>query len=483
MIRRTTTFPGRMLMFASAVLLVSGCANTAIRGNFESAQAVTRDKLEADVQWLTTDEARRQARSDTDRLLAQPLSGDDAVRIALGYSPAVQAMLFEAAAASAGATQAARLPNPVFSFEHLLRNEGGLREIEIGRVLAFSVYDLVLLPTRLRLADHQQAQTRLELAARIVAAATDARQAWIRAVAAQQRVQYFGQVKSAADASAELARRMQAVGNFSKLQRAREQAFSADAVAQLARAQQAARSTREALVRALGLDASQALAMTLPDRLPDLPAKLRDEQAVMQAALDQRLDVRIAKANLEFTAREQGLTQVTSFVNSFDVAGVRNTETGREPQKGYALDVALPIFDFGDAARTRAAATYMAALNHTAQSIVEASSQVRETYAAYRTADDVAKHYRDEIVPLHKVISEENMLRYNGMLIGVFELLADAREQIASVVQAIDAQQDFWLADADLQAALIGRPLARVASETGSMAGRSAVARQAMELQ
>src|SRR6185503_17771879 len=109
-------------------------------------------------------------------------------------------------------------------------------------------------------------------------------------------------------------------------------------------------------------------------------------------------------------------------------------------------------------------ATYMAALNHTAQSIVEASSQVRETYAAYRTADDVAKHYRDEIVPLHKVISEENMLRYNGMLIGVFELLADAREQIASVVQAIDAQQDFWLADADLQAALIGRPLARVAS-------------------
>jgi outer membrane protein TolC len=482
MIRRTTTFPGRTLIIASTVLLVSGCANTAIRGNFESAQAVTRDKLGADVQWLTTDDARRQARSDVDRLLTQPLGADEAVRIALGYSPAVQATLFEAAAESAGATQTARLPNPVFSFERLLRNEGGLREIEIGRALAFSVYDLVLLPTRLRLVDHQQEQTRLELATRIVRAATDARQAWVRAVAAQQRTQYFGQVKSAADASAELARRMRAVGNFSKLQRAREQAFSADAVAQLARAQQAARSTREALVRALGLDASQALAMTLPERLPDLPAKPRDEQAVMQAALDQRLDVRIAKANLEFIAREQGLTQVTSFINSFDVAGVRNTETGREPQKGYALDVALPIFDFGDATRSRADATYMAALNHTAQSIVEASSQVRETYAAYRTADDVAKHYRDEIVPLHKTISDENMLRYNGMLIGVFELLADAREQIASVVQAIEAQQDFWLADADLQAALIGRPLAGVISEAGSMAGVSATARRALEL-
>ena len=44
------------------------------------------------------------------------------------------------------------------------------------------------------------------------------------------------------------------------------------------------------------------------------------------------------------------------------------------------------------------------------------------------------------------------------MLIGVFELLADAREQIMSVAQSIDAQRDFWLADARLQAALIGPP-------------------------
>jgi len=42
-------------------------------------------------------------------------------------------------------------------------------------------------------------------------------------------------------------------------------------------------------------------------------------------------------------------------------------------------------------------------------------------------------------VPLKQRISEENVLRYNGMLIGVFELLADARSQIASVNAAIEA--------------------------------------------
>ena len=44
-------------------------------------------------------------------------------------------------------------------------------------------------------------------------------------------------MKEAADASNELARRMAAAGNFSKLAQMREQSFYADATAQLARAQ------------------------------------------------------------------------------------------------------------------------------------------------------------------------------------------------------------------------------------------------------
>jgi outer membrane protein TolC len=81
---------------------------------------------------------------------------------------------------------------------------------------------------------------------------------------------------------------------------------------------------------------------------------------------------------------------------------------------------------------------------------------VREAYSGYRTAFDLAKHYREEIVPLRKRISDENVLRYNGMLISVFELLADARQQIASVNAYIEALRDFWLAEAGLELALTG---------------------------
>ncbi|AKJ27142.1 TolC family protein [Caldimonas brevitalea] len=458
------------LAAVTAALLLAGCASTAIDQNFQGVQRLTQDRLGAEVKWLSSDEARRQAQADVDATLAQPLTADAAVRLALAHSPALQAALFEGAAASAGATQSARLPNPIFTFERLVRREGGETELDIGRMLGISVFDFLLLPARQRRADFQQQQIQLRLASDVVQSAIAARQNWVRAVAAQQSLQYFEQVKQTADASAELARRMQSVGNFNRLQRAREQAFAADAVAQLARARHVAQSSREALVRSLGLNEAQARRLTLPDRLPDLPKLPKQEADIAQQALDQRLDVRLARADLEFTARDQGLSRVTSFVNGLHVAAVRNSETGEPPQKGYELELPLPMFDFGDASRARSQATYMAALNRTAQIGVEASSQVREHYAAYRTTYDVAKHYLEEVVPLRKTIADENLLRYNGMLIGVFELLADAREQVGSVVQAIEALRDFWLADAALQAALIGTPTGAVSMQAAPAA-------------
>ena len=461
----------RWLLAAAATFALGGCASTAIEQNFDQARTLTQDRFGTELKWLRTDEARREAAKQVDAALARPLTADDAVRLALAHSPAVQALLYESAATSAAVTQSARLPNPIFAFDRLVRNEGGVRELDIGRVLSFSVFDLLLLPTRLRVADFRQRQTSLLLANDVVQAASEARRSWVGAVAAQQSARYFEQVKAAADASAEIARRMQAVGNFSRLQRAREQAFAADAVTQLARARQAAQNERELLIRTLGLDEAQARRLTLPERLPDLPAALRDEPSVAQAGLDQRLDVRLSRAGLDFAAVDLGLTRVTSFVNGLEIGIVDRRETGRATQRGFDLSLPLPLFDFGDARRAGTQATYMAALNQAAQVGINAASQLREGYGTYRTAFEVARHYRDEIVPLRKTIADENMLRYNGMFISVFELLADAREQIASVVQAIEAERDFWLADAALQTMLIGTPM------TAGMPGPSGAAR------
>jgi hypothetical protein len=65
------------------------------------------------------------------------------------------------------------------------------------------------------------------------------------------------------------------------------------------------------------------------------------------------------------------------------------------------------------------------------------------------------------------------MLLYNGLIIGVFELLADARDQVATVILAIAADQQFWIADAALKANLIGRPTSSGVSSISSTSSSS----------
>ncbi|WP_369673617.1 hypothetical protein, partial [Enterococcus lactis] len=93
----------------------------------------------------------------------------------------------------------------------------------------------------------------------------------------------------------------------------------------------------------------------------------------------------------------------------------------------------------------RAQALAAVAAHDAADAALRARSEVREAYGLYRSAWTIAKQHRDEALPLARRIADEQLLRYNGMLIGVFELLADARAQIGAVSAAQDALRDFWL--------------------------------------
>lgn len=441
-----------------AALVLAGCATVgideAIVDANQRANAFTQGRLE-----LRRTTQQEQARGQlVQRMLAEPVTMDGAVQIALANSAGLQALLADSWADLAAANQSGRMANPIFTFERLRLGD----ELELGRFLSVGLIDLLTLPQRQSVARTQQEQAKLRLASSVVEQVGRVRQAWVRAVAAQQLLAYARQVNDAAEASAELARRMQQVGNFSKLQRARQQAFYAEATAQLAAAQHAGTAAREELVRSLGLDDAQAARLKLPERLPELPPQPRAAADVSASAMQQRLDWQLARLALEAAGKRQGLDRIASFTD-VEIGGRHDTvfdnaSGQRANRNGFELDVRLPLFDWGDAQRAAMNAQTLAAANRYEAVTRGATSQLRERYSAYRTTYDIAKHYRDEIVPLRKTISEENVLRYNGMLIGVFELLADAREQIAGVMAAIDAQQQFWLADAALSATLIGTP-------------------------
>ncbi len=458
----------RLLALLTGVAVLGGCASFSPDGGFAAVEQTAKDRLGKDVRWARTEADQDTIDKRVAELLAKPLTVDDAVQLALLNNRGLQATFQELGITEAEVVQAGRLPNPGFSFGRSTR--GHEREIERG--LHFNIARLLAMPLIGRMEARRFEQTKGMVAMSVLSLAADTRKAYYNTLAAEETVRYMRQVKQAADASAELARRMEQVGNFNKLQRAREQVFYADASLNLARAQQAQRSTRERLTRLLGAWGTQTR-FTLPERLPDLPKEPMELPDVERVALAQRLDVQGARLAAEQTAANLGLTRTTRFINVLELGVRRNSSNEAPTQRGWEVGFELPLFDWGGARVARAEAVYMQTVHRAAETAVNARSEVREAYTGYRSAYDIARHQRDEVVPLNQRIAEENVLRYNGMLIGVFELLADARTQIASVNGAIQALRDFWIAQADLDMALIGKPSLTAASGP-SMAAEAA---------
>lgn len=428
------------------VVLLSGCATFSRDGGFDAVKSVAQTRVNKDVKWVKSQSDADSVNAVVKSLLANPLSADDAVQIALLNNPGLQATYADLGIAEADLVQAGRLRNPHFAYLNVHNDQEG----KIERSLTFNLMQLLTMPLATKIEQRRFEQTQLRVAIDVLRLATQTRRAYYQAIAAQQTAKYMADVMESAEASAELARKMQRAGNMSKLGYAREQAFYAETTAQLARARQNATAQREQLTRLMGLWA-QDTGYKLPERLPELPSKADELSEVEKLALEQRLDIRAVKRDVEGVAGSLGLTKATRFINVLELGPADSREGNTPVKRGYEISLELPIFDWGNARVAKAEAIYMQAIQRAAEIAINARSEVRESYTAYRSAFDLAKHYRDEIVPLRKLISDENVLRYNGMLISVFELLADARDQVMSVNAYIEALKDFWIADTELQ--------------------------------
>ncbi|HSQ10654.1 MAG TPA: TolC family protein [Burkholderiaceae bacterium] len=438
------------------VLGLAGCTTFSADGGFGSVESSARSQLGKDVVWSRTDADSATVAARVAELLAKPLSVDDAVQIALINNKGLQAGYYELGLSESDLVYAGRLPNPGFVFARKTQGD----EVEIERLFTLNLMRLLTIPLAVEIESRRFEQTQQRVTLEVLTLASVTRKAYFEAVAAEESVRYTRRAMESAEAGAELARRMAQAGNWGKLQQAREQSFYADSALSLARAEQARIASRERLIRQMGLWGGQT-AFELPERLPDLPKQADELPNIEQQAMAQRLDVQSARRGTEAVAANLGLTKATRFINVLEFGVIHNSFNNAPVQRGYEIAIEVPLFDWGNARVAQAEAIYGQAVNRLAETAVNARSEVRQAYLNYRASYDIARHYRDEIVPIRKRISEENVLRYNGMLIGVFELLADARSQIASVNGYIEALRDFWLSKADLEMSLIGRPDAR----------------------
>jgi outer membrane protein TolC len=433
---------------------LGGCASFSPDGGMSGVNGIIAPGLRQDVLKVSTQEAATESRARVLQLLKSTLSPDAAVRVALLNNKGLQAAYNELGIAEAAMIEASLPPNPTFSLSRISTPV----ELDIERRIVADILALATLPARAEIAAERFRQAQLRAAEETLRIGFETRRSYHRAVAALEVVASLAQAASVAETAASLAKQLSETGAMNKLDRAREDAFHAELVTQLAAVRQRAAREREQLVRAMGLWDNQAF--KLPQALPSLPKSLRTLVAVETEAIRRRVDVQIARIEADTLAKSSGLTNATRFINLLEVSNISRTqrETGGASGTGgrVEVDFQIPIFDLGEVRFRQAGEAYMRAVNRLTEKAVNARSQAREAYQAYRSSYDIADRYRKDVLPLRKIIADETMLRYGAMQVDVFSLLTEARQRIAVNIAAVEARKDFWLACTDLDAAVVG---------------------------
>jgi outer membrane protein TolC len=416
---------------------------------------VAGETIKKDVASIRTTEDAERAQDIVRRHLRSTLSVDAAVQVALLNNKGLQASYNELARAEADLVGDSLPPNPTFSISRI----AGDGALEIERQVVGDILALATLPFRSEIARQRFQKAQLRAAEETLRLAAEVRRAYYRAVAANELVGLFTDAQSTAESTAQLAEKLGQTGAMNKLDQAREQVFYAETTADLATLRQDAASSRERLIRLLGLwDGDTAI--RLPQKLPSPPRRPLSLPHIEVDAVEHRIDLQIARIELRALAKTLDLTEASRFVTMLDVAGIdrktRDPDTPPFRERGFDVAFQIPIFDGGEVRVRQAVETYNEAFNLLTEKAVNVRSEARDAFSVYRSTYDIADHYQREVLPLRKIISEEMQLRFSSMQVDVFALVTEARQRIASLRAAIEAKRDFWLAQSDLQTAVNG---------------------------
>lgn len=403
------------------------------------------------------------------------INADTAVQVALLNNRGLQAAYANIGMSAAEAWQQSLPENPKVSIGLLGIGAPELIALRaIEGVIAANILSMGTRKARVDIADTRFRQAQMQAVDATLKVANDTRRAWIAAVSAFETVSYLNQAKTAADAASELAQKLGESGAMPKGSQAREHAFYSELTGQMAEARLASQLAKEELTRIMGLWGGE-VDYFVPDSLPRLPKGVSNRNRIEQEALENRVDLRVAKLELEAVAKSYGLTDATRFVTDLEI--ISGIEAEQEIETEYEivggsleetktrktvvtpqleLEFVIPIFDSGKARLRKAELAYMQAANQLAEKAVNIRSEARSAYTAYIATHEIARHYLNAVVPLRTTVEAEALLTYNGMISNTFELLADTRAKIGTLLLAVNAKREFWLADANLAAAVYG---------------------------
>lgn len=440
------------ISIAIGTLLLVGPGGAAERNGSSSMTDLVRGRSGVDVRWLPNGEEAGTA--DTVHALLQgDLTADRAVRVALLNNRGLRAEFEEIGISQAEFRQALLPTNPALGGE--IRS-GGAGHHPGEFIVMQDLSSILLAPLRRRVARAALEQANLRAADGALDVVRETRSAFYELQAVEQVRELWGKTSASAQAGADLARRQHEVGNITDLDLENEQALYEQSKIELARSQAETLAARERLNRVMGTWGDQ-VTWQVAANLPAVPADTVSLAGLESTAISQRLDLAAADAEVRALTKAVPLARFSQFPELR--AGVHFE---REPEgtrtTGPAVELAFPFFDRGQNTVARARAQLRQAQDRHAALAVEIRSQVRVARNRLVAAQQLAEYYRAAVLPRRRRIVEQTQLEFNGMLIGVYQLLQAKQGEVNAQQESIEAHRDYWIARSELERAL-GGPL------------------------
>jgi cobalt-zinc-cadmium efflux system outer membrane protein len=445
----------RLVMFTSIAWLMLGCGKVSPRPAMADVNDLVRGRSGHSVDWVEDPVEFERRRETVAALLQEPLTTQTAVQIGVLNNRWVQAELEEISIAQADLVQAGLVSNPSFgigilfahSSEHVNKQEFSLTQ---------DLLDFVLLSPRKKIAINELERTKLNVATELLDFIARVKRAFYLLQSSVQLANRLKLILEINEAGADLAQKQFEAGTLNELDLANQQALYQETRASLAQEEIQIQLNREQVNRLLGLW-GDLTRWEIVKQLPPFPEQDLSLPEWETIALERRLDLAASRLGVNVLRKALSLKKKTRFFPLGIEFGIGNE---REPENihitGPTLSIALPIFDVGRASVARLEYQIRQAERQLEVLTINARADVREARDWLLSSRELARYYRETLLPQRVRILDLTQRQYNMMLMGTYDLLIAKQSEVSTERAYVETWRDYWLARTQLERAVGG---------------------------
>ncbi len=445
-----------LVVLASTAVLAVGCASSPREVPLPKAdEYATAVGDGAKLHWQPTSDRDTFTTRIVDSLVRAPLSLSDAVQVALVNNRGLQGEYQSLGIARAQLIQAGLLRNPTISGALKMGLDGIGNGFEFG--LAQQIVSLFTIPRKKRLAAAEMEVAKHSLTASIANLIESTQVSYVAYQADIKRALIRDDIVEIARLAAEMAKRQHDAGNISNLELAAFQSGYERARLGVMIGKAELSSRREDLAKNLGLSENTE-SLQVSDSIADIRTDSLSVAGLEAIALGQRADLKAAELDIIRIGRQAGIDKTEVLIPDIELGVNYEKEISGDKNITPSLSVQIPVFDRGTAVSEASRARIRIAQEHFAELAIRIRSDVRAGVVELNTTRERALHIQNVLLPLKSKITEESQLMYNGMYIGVYQLLDAKKDELEVQQMYLDAIEQYWTAHAKLTR-IVGSPL------------------------